>query len=107
MIGFNPKLELETDILESFEVKGERIFTFRLREGHRWSDGSEFTTEDFRYVWEDMFLNKKLYKGGIPASSRWMARRRSSKSGSPDGTLYLGGSQSRFLQTSHLPRRRG
>ncbi|MDO1582918.1 ABC transporter substrate-binding protein [Rhizobium oryzicola] len=68
LIGYNPKLELETDILESFEVKEERIFTFRLRDGHRWSDGSEFTTEDFRYVWEDMFLNKKLYKGGIPAS---------------------------------------
>lgn len=68
LVGYNEHLELEADLLESYEIKEDRIFTFRLREGHRWSDGSEFTAEDFRYVWEDMFHNKKLYKGGLPAS---------------------------------------
>ncbi|SIQ85342.1 peptide/nickel transport system substrate-binding protein [Rhizobium sp. RU35A] len=68
LLGYNEKLELEPDLLERFEVEDERIFTFHLREGHRWSDGSLFTSEDFRYVWEDMFLNKDLYRGGIPSS---------------------------------------
>lgn len=68
LAGYNEHLELQPDILESFEIKEDRIFTFRLREGHRWSDGSDFTSDDFRYVWDDMFLNKKLYKGGVPAS---------------------------------------
>ena len=68
LVGYNEKLELQADLVESFEVKDERVFTFRLREGHRWSDGSEFTSEDFRYVWEDMFHNKKLHKGGIPSN---------------------------------------
>ncbi|MGN7292920.1 ABC transporter substrate-binding protein [Rhizobium sp. SAFR-030] len=68
LVGYNEHLQLEADLLERFEVEDERVFTFHLRDGHRWSDGSEFTAEDFRYVWEDMFLNKKLFKGGIPAS---------------------------------------
>ncbi|MBP2551528.1 peptide/nickel transport system substrate-binding protein [Neorhizobium galegae] len=68
LIGYNEKFAMEPDLLESFHVERERIFTFKLREGHRWSDGSLFTSEDFRYVWEDMFLNKELYRGGIPSS---------------------------------------
>ncbi len=68
LVGFNERLEFEADLAESFEVKDERVFTFKLREGHRWSDGSAFTAEDFRFVWEDMFNFKDLYKGGIPAS---------------------------------------
>lgn len=68
LAGYDEHLELKPDILESFEIKEDRIFTFRLREGHKWSDGSDFTSDDFRYVWDDMFHNKKLYKGGVPAS---------------------------------------
>ncbi|MBT9371796.1 ABC transporter substrate-binding protein [Rhizobium sp. CSW-27] len=68
LVGYNEKLEMEPDLVERFEVEADRIFTFHLREGHRWSDGSPFTAEDFRYVWEDMFLNKELYRGGIPSS---------------------------------------
>ncbi len=67
LVGYDEHLNPLPDILESFEVEHSKIFTFRLREGHRWSDGSPFTTEDFRYVWEDMFHNKELHRGGIPA----------------------------------------
>ena len=28
--------------------------------GHRWSDGSPFTAEDFRYWWEDVILNPDM-----------------------------------------------
>ncbi|MGE7370598.1 ABC transporter substrate-binding protein [Neorhizobium sp. NPDC001467] len=67
LIGYDEHLNPLPDILESFTVEHSQIFTFRLREGHRWSDGSPFTAEDFRYVWEDMFHNKDLHRGGIPA----------------------------------------
>jgi peptide/nickel transport system substrate-binding protein len=70
LIGYDLKFTFEPDLLERFEVVEERIFTFRLRKGHRWSDGSPFTAEDFRYTWEDMFHDKKLYKGGIPSVLR-------------------------------------
>ncbi|MCO5732355.1 ABC transporter substrate-binding protein [Rhizobium sp. SSA_523] len=68
LVGYNERLELEADLVAGFEIEEERIFTFRLREGHRWSDGSPFTAEDFRFVWEDMFLDAELYRGGMPAS---------------------------------------
>lgn len=66
LIGYNPELELVPDILESLEVEEERIFTFHLRQGHRWSDGAPFTTEDFRYWWEDVANNEELSPTGPP-----------------------------------------
>lgn len=35
-------------------------FTFKLREGHKWSDGHPYTTEDVMFWYEDVFLNKDL-----------------------------------------------
>jgi peptide/nickel transport system substrate-binding protein len=67
LVGYNSDLKLEADILEAYEVENDRVFTFRLREGHKWSDGSPFTADDFRYVWDDVFHEKKLAKGGPPA----------------------------------------
>jgi peptide/nickel transport system substrate-binding protein len=58
--------ELFADILESFEVEDERVFTFTLRRNHRWSDGHPFTTEDFRYFWEDVANNEELSPAGPP-----------------------------------------
>ena len=60
LIGFDQNLDLVPDILESYEVEGEKSFTFHLRPGHKWSDGHPFTTEDFRYYWEDVVNNKDL-----------------------------------------------
>src|SRR5690606_6988768 len=66
LVVYNEKLEFEADLLESFEVKDERTFTFHLRPGHKWSDGSPFTTEDFRYFWEDVANNEDLSPTGPP-----------------------------------------
>ena len=65
LVGLDEKLNFQADILESFESNEDRIFTFKLREGHKWSDGSPLTSEDFRYVWEDVYLNDKLSPGGL------------------------------------------
>lgn len=67
LVGFNENFELKPDLLKSVDVKDEQIFTFTLREGHRWSDGHPFTTEDFRYWWEDVANNEKLSPTGPPA----------------------------------------
>ncbi|OMH25787.1 ABC transporter substrate-binding protein [Motiliproteus sp. MSK22-1] len=66
LVGFNEKLQLEADILESYEVEEGRIFTLNLRPGHRWSDGHPFTSEDFRYYWEDIANNRDLASFGPP-----------------------------------------
>jgi peptide/nickel transport system substrate-binding protein len=66
LVGYDENLNLYADLLASFENEDDRVFTFRLREGHRWSDGHPFTAEDFRYWWEDVARNKELSPSGIP-----------------------------------------
>jgi len=68
LVGYTPDLTIAPDIAQDFEVEDNRIFTFHLRKGHRWSDGAPFTSEDFRYWWEDVANHKKLSPTGPPAS---------------------------------------
>jgi peptide/nickel transport system substrate-binding protein len=66
LVVFDAQQELVPDILERVEVSEGRSFTLVLRDGHRWSDGQPFSTEDFRYWWEDVANNKRLSPGGPP-----------------------------------------
>ena len=67
LVGYDEELELVPDILKDVEVEDGRIFTLHLRAGHRWSDGEPFTSEDFRYWWEDVANNEQLSPTGPPA----------------------------------------
>lgn len=67
LVGYNEKYEIVPDIVEKVDVEQDRVFTLRLRKGHRWSDGHPFTAEDFRYFWEDVANNAKLSPTGVPA----------------------------------------
>lgn len=67
LVGYGRDFKLYPDIAASFEVKEGREFTFKLREGHKWSDGHPLTSEDFRYYWEDMVKNKELGRKGVPS----------------------------------------
>lgn len=64
LVGYTPELELKPDILKRVDIVENRIFTLFLRKGHKWSDGHPFTSEDFRYYWEDIANNPELSKGG-------------------------------------------
>jgi len=66
LVGYNADLELVPDILERVEIEDNRVFTLHLRRGHKWSDGHPFTTEDFRYWWDDVANNEELSPAGIP-----------------------------------------
>jgi peptide/nickel transport system substrate-binding protein len=68
LVGYTPALKLVTDILGSLDVQDGRIFTLHLRKGHKWSDGHPFTSEDFRYWFEDVAQNSKLSPSGLPVS---------------------------------------
>ena len=67
LVGYDANFSIVADILESIEAKGERVFTMKLRKGHRWSDGQPFTTDDFRYFWDDVANNKELSPTGPPS----------------------------------------
>lgn len=66
LVSYDPDFQLQPDVLSAFEVNEGREFTLHLRAGHKWSDGSPFTTEDFRYYWEDLANNKDLSPSGPP-----------------------------------------
>jgi peptide/nickel transport system substrate-binding protein len=66
LVGWTPELELKPDLVKSVDVRDGRVFTFRLRAGHKWSDGQAFTSEDFRYFWEDIANNPELSPKGPP-----------------------------------------
>ncbi|MEM7670389.1 MAG: ABC transporter substrate-binding protein, partial [Pseudomonadota bacterium] len=67
LVGYASDYTLQPDLLKDVRIEdhGKRI-VLRLREGHRWSDGAPFTTEDFRYWWEDVATNKELSPSGPP-----------------------------------------
>jgi peptide/nickel transport system substrate-binding protein len=66
LVGYDRDLKIVPDLLESFDVQEGRIFTMKLRKGHKWSDGTPFTSEDFRYFWDDVANNKELSPTGPP-----------------------------------------
>jgi peptide/nickel transport system substrate-binding protein len=67
LVSYDQNFKLSADILESFEATDNRVFTMRLRRNHRWSDGQPFTSDDFRYFWEDVANNKELSPTGPPS----------------------------------------
>lgn len=64
LVAYDPDYTLQPDILKEYEVREGRIFTLRLRRGHKWSDGYPFTSEDFRYYWEDIASNSEISRAG-------------------------------------------
>ncbi len=66
LVGYAPDYTLQPDILRDVTVAEGRIFTLHLRKGHRWSDGTPFTSDDFRYWWESIVLNEEITPTGPP-----------------------------------------
>ena len=66
LVGYDRNLRLQPDIGEKVENEDDRVFTVTLRAGHRWSDGTPVTAEDFRYSWEDVAQNADLSPAGPP-----------------------------------------
>lgn len=62
---------IEANVVESYEVSDDNtVFTFRMREGLKWSDGEPVTTEDVRFTWENIYGNEKLTPAGLKSRFR-------------------------------------
>ena len=68
LVGYDRNYVLVPDLLQSIDAKDDRVFTMKLRAGHKWSDGAPFTSDDFRYFWEDVANDKELSPSGPPAA---------------------------------------
>lgn len=68
LVTYDQDLQIVPDILKSVDVQDGRVFTLHLRPGMRWSDGAPFTTDDFRFWWQDVANNKHLSPYGPPVA---------------------------------------
>ncbi len=66
LVAYNADYEIVPDLAADYDVEDERVFTFRLRPGHKWSDGEPFTAEDFRFYWEDIGNDEEVSRFGPP-----------------------------------------
>lgn len=71
LVAYDEDFTLQSDILAGVDVSdGGRVFTLRIRPGHRWSDGAPFTAEDFRYYWDAIATHEVIYPTG-PDTELW------------------------------------
>lgn len=62
---------IEPNVAESFEASADATeFTFKLREGMKWSDGEPFTVDDVLFWYEDILTNEE-YMAVHPVAS-WL-----------------------------------
>lgn len=60
-MGEDGKLELMPTFIESYKMSPDaKEFTFTLLDGLKWSDGQPVTTEDVKFWYEDVFMNRDL-----------------------------------------------
>lgn len=56
-------------LAESWEFQeGGTVQMLYLRQGLKWSDGAEFTADDFMFAWHDLWLNEEFAPGGPPGT---------------------------------------
>ena len=67
---WNPSYtELMPNVAESYEISDDRsVFTFHLRPGMKWSDGTPFTADDILFNMQDLVLNEDF----APTSPTYM-----------------------------------
>jgi peptide/nickel transport system substrate-binding protein len=64
-----PKIGVQNivgNVVKEYKVENNnQDFTFVMRKGLLWSDGTPVTTEDVRFTWEDIYGNDKIYPNGV------------------------------------------
>ena len=61
--------DLIGNVVQDFEANSDgSVYTFFMRKGLKWSDGTPVTTEDVRFAYEDVLLNETL----TPTFPIWM-----------------------------------
>jgi peptide/nickel transport system substrate-binding protein len=72
LVRFDPEWSgIIENVAESYEINADATeYTIRLRQGHKWSDGHPFTTEDVQFWYDAYFTDEETTLGG---NSYWSA----------------------------------
>jgi peptide/nickel transport system substrate-binding protein len=61
LVWYKDDLSIRPDLAESWQVSDDaKTWTFKLREGTKWSDGKDFTTDDFKWWYDNVLSNETL-----------------------------------------------
>jgi len=61
LVACNEQLVMRPMVAASWQINEDATqHTFGLRKGMRWSDGQPLTTEDYRFYYEDVILNREI-----------------------------------------------
>ncbi|WP_343563499.1 ABC transporter substrate-binding protein [Kiloniella sp. b19] len=75
------------NIAKSWEYNDDFTkLTFKLREGHKWSDGEPFTSADVAFWYNDLILNKNIFP---ETPSAWLFDGKPMKVETPDATTVV------------------
>ena len=59
------------NVVEDFSVNDDAtVYTFKMREGLKWSDGVPVTKDDVTFAWEDYWMNEELNPAGPKSDFR-------------------------------------
>jgi len=73
LVWYNPDLSIRPDLAESWKVSDDaKTWTFKLREGLKWSDGKDLTTDDFKWWYDNVLKNEKLTNLERTSHSDWV-----------------------------------
>lgn len=69
LVEFNfATYKIEPALAESWTVTdGGKVYTFKLRQGVKWSDGQDFNADDVMFTYKNMIMNSEA-KAGDPAN---------------------------------------
>lgn len=62
LVRWNPEwTDVIPNVAESWEISDDAtVYTFRLSQGMKWSDGEPFTADDITFWYNDVFMNEAL-----------------------------------------------
>jgi peptide/nickel transport system substrate-binding protein len=73
LVWYKDDLSIRPDLAESWQISDDaKQWTFKLREGLKWSDGKDLTTDDFKWWYDNVLNNETLTNLQFTSHGSWV-----------------------------------